>query len=596
MVNRLDALLKKYHVVATWLVILVAVGFFRGVLVCGFVYDDIALILENPYVKNVHLWRQILLTPMWSFLGHAAQGTFYRPLGIFEFWLICRIAGLNPLGYHLCQLTVYALCVWMVYRIGRKLLPSELAAFAGALLWTLHPQHVEAVAWASATPDIECGLFCLLGFAAFLRAESKSPPAFRHHLLAAAIFFPALFFKEFALTFPLLILAYWWCFCPAGAWYRRALYWLPYAGAVAACVVIRVALMGRFSSVPLLRGLKPPVAWAAIGLLGAHARLFFWPLHLSVARTFDLSASLHSPWPWAALLILAAAFVGRRRDPLLSFLVLWWGIGLAPCLDYRQLSFPFVEDQFSFLPSVGLCLAIAWVAFVWAPQRWPRPWLVPAVLGALAVVVAFWGVQVLNYIPEWRDGDTLFDYAVKVSPNAAPVHVARGVRLHLRDNDLKGATREFQTALRLNAQSLRPISAVVYDSYVGLGQVALSEGREAEALDYFHKAVHLLPNFSLAYVVLGSVYFPRGDYAQAAEYFQKAVNAKPLDTNGRFYLGTCLVKLGRPVEAAAQFHAAREVDPTYFQAFLAEAAALDAAGDKAGAASVRRMTPTDRGN
>jgi len=41
------------------------------------------------------------------------------------------------------------------------------------------------------------------------------------------------------------------------------------------------------------------------------------------------------------------------------------------------------------------------------------------------------------------------------------------------------------------------------------------------------------------------------------------------------------------MQAAEQFHAAREVDPTYFQAYAAEATALDAAGDKAGAARVR---------
>ena len=87
--------------------------------------------------------------------------------------------------------------------------------------------------------------------------------------------------------------------------------------------------------------------------------------------------------------------------------------------------------------------------------------------------------------------------------------------------------------------------------------------------------------------MLGSVYFPRGDYARAAEYFQQAVRANPLDMGARFFLGTCWMKLGKPAQAAEQFHAAREVDPSYSQAYLAEAKALEAAGDKAGAARVR---------
>jgi Tfp pilus assembly protein PilF len=60
----------------------------------------------------------------------------------------------------------------------------------------------------------------------------------------------------------------------------------------------------------------------------------------------------------------------------------------------------------------------------------------------------------------------------------------------------------------------------------------------------------------------------------------------------RFFLGTCWLKLGKPAQAAEQFHAARETDPAYFQAYAAEASALEAAGDKAGAARVRKEMPS----
>jgi len=130
---------------------------------------------------------------------------------------------------------------------------------------------------------------------------------------------------------------------------------------------------------------------------------------------------------------------------------------------------------------------------------------------------------------------------------------------------------------------------LTYDSYIGLGQVALLQGREPEALDYFNKAVHLMPNLNFAYDVLGSVYFPRGDYARAAEYFQRAVWANPQDGVGRFFLGTCWMKLGKPAQAVEQFRAAREMDPDYLQAYEAEARALEAAGDLMGAARVRKL-------
>ncbi len=69
------------------------------------------------------------------------------------------------------------------------------------------------------------------------------------------------------------------------------------------------------------------------------------------------------------------------------------------------------------------------------------------------------------------------------------------------------------------------------------------------------------------------------------------MQVNPQDTTARFYLGTCWMKLGRYREAAEQFRAAREVEPAYWQAYGAEAQALEAAGDAAGAAAVRKLKP-----
>ena len=76
MLARLDGLLKKYHALSSWLLILVAVVIYQGVLTCGFVSDDIEQILQNPFVKNPHLWRRIFLGRVWSFAGGACPVQF----------------------------------------------------------------------------------------------------------------------------------------------------------------------------------------------------------------------------------------------------------------------------------------------------------------------------------------------------------------------------------------------------------------------------------------------------------------------------------------------------------------------------------------
>jgi len=331
-----------------------------------------------------------------------------------------------------------------------------------------------------------------------------------------------------------------------------------------------------------------------MGLLGQHAKLFFWPVHLNVFHTFDPGPSLRSLWPWLTLLVLLTAGALRKRQRVLSFLVVWWAVTLLPCLDIRQLSFPLLAERFSYLPSVGICLALAYLGLGLLPQQMPRVWLAPAVLLFLGPVMCFWCFQDVRAVPHWHNNESLFGYSLAVAPDAGLVRIHHGLDLQFRVHDLEGARKEFETAFRLNRAGFHPLADVDYDSYIGLGQIADLEGRHDEALAYYQKATRFLPSQSLGYDFLGAVYFPRGDYAKAAEYFTLAAQANPQDLSGRFYLGACWMKLGKYREAAGEFHAAREIDPTYREAYTAEAQALDAAGNAGGAAAVRGLKiPTE---
>ncbi len=561
---------------------------FCGTLSNQFVHDDIPQVLENPYLRNVGLWTRIFTGSVWSFRGPAQRDNMYRPLQFITYWALYRVNGPNPIVFHLFLLLFYAASVWLVYRLACKLLPNSLVAFAGALLWALHPLHVETTAWISALPDLGAAFFYLLGFLLFVRAEQSDDRPLGRHILAASAFFPALFFKEMALTFPLLILVYWFFFPGKSSWKSKALYWTFVAAAVAGYLAIRIAVLGRFSEAPNLFKPSWRMGAVALGLLGQHAKLFFWPLHLSIFRSFSLAASLHSPWPVVALLILAAALFLRKREPLMGFLIIWWGVTLLPCLDVRQVNLP-VADRFSFLPTVGPCLALGYCALDWLPRHLARSNTSPVSALALVVLAAVWTVQDVRSVAHWRDNVTLYDQAYDASPTSALAHLLRGVVLQQRDGKMDAAAQEYRLAIKLNLASERPLAGVTTDCYVLLGQVANLQGHMQEALDDYHQALRVAPGNSLAYKSLGIIYFPRGDYAKAQGYFQKAVALDPNELESRFYLGTCYLKLGEPRQAAAQFRAAREADSTYIEAYEAEARALDAAGDATEAARVRAL-------
>lgn len=564
----------------------------RGV----FVYDDDSQIIANPFIQNSSLWTQIFTGSVWSFNGAGMRDNFYRPLQFFYYWLVYRAAGPNAAVFHLLQLFFYAATAWLIYRVGCELLGNESAAFLGAGLWILHPLHVEAVAWISAMPEVGFGFFYLLAFLLFVRAEKAEGRSIRPHLLGALVYLPALFFKEMAASLPLLLVAYWLFLAPRGTatrarvWALRALRFAPYLAAVALYLMVRMKVLGFVARTPLWRVSRLELE-AAAGLLGQHARLFFFPVGLDPYRTFDLRSALLSPWPWLALAALLGTFWLRRREPRFSFLLAWWGITLLPCLAIKQLSVPFVADRFSYIPSVGLCLALAGAAARlarWAPAR--RKLTAPKVVApGLALLAVFWAAGTILAIPNWHDDTSLIQNALKHSPDAAAPHLVRGDELRYRRGELASAAQEYRLALSLNKKSPVPSVWVAYQCYVSLGQVIQQMGRLEEALDYYHRAAGMIPGSAQAYDALGGFYFPRGDYAEAARYYAQAVWANPQDVSAHFALGICQMKLGDYQQAAGEFRAARTVDPTSQIAYENEARALEASGQPREASRVRAL-------
>jgi tetratricopeptide (TPR) repeat protein len=262
---------------------------------------------------------------------------------------------------------------------------------------------------------------------------------------------------------------------------------------------------------------------------------------------------------------------------------------LLPVLDIRQLSFPQVADRFSFLPSVGWCLAISYLCMEKLAPRARGVWRKGLVLAPLAFLFCFWMLKTIQVVPNWRNNEAWTRRTSVQSPNSVVLHLQLAENLMFKEGNDEGALREFEEANRLNQASSWPMSGLGYPYNLGLGRIALRQGRTAEALVLFQRAVRIAPQYSEAYDLLGSTYFAQRDYAQAARYFQRAVDANPYDLNAHFYLGTCLMQLGYFWQAAEQFHTARFVDPTYTQAIAAEATALEAAGDAAGAAKVRSL-------
>jgi hypothetical protein len=487
---------------------------------------------------------------------------------------VYQLAGPQPFAFHLFQLMLYAAAIWMLFRLGCELLHDEGIAFVGALLWVVHPAHVEAVAWISSLCDVGCAFFYFWAFRLFLQAETAERHAPIAHLKAALAFLAALFFKEMAFSFPFMMLSYWFFVTRERAsWVNRAFRGVPYGLVFCVYLLLRTRVLGHMTAGGDPWNVSLSLLLRSLTLFGEHTRILFWPTHLSYGRTAGLYGGSLFPWPILAFVGLGFAFAYRKREPLIAFLMFWWPVALAPCLDIRQITFPYVADRFSYLPSAGLCLAASYLLFHWLPQRFPT--LRPSHFGipVTVVVVLLWAVQTSRTIPHWRNEEVFSAYSIRESPTVPIFHAVRGRVLATERGDIDGAMEEYETALRLSTSAPEVWRAVAHDAYMGLANIARVKGQVDEAVREYERAAAKMPANSHAYKELASLYFQQGNLTKVAENLSQVVKLDPQDIQAQFNLGVSWLKLGKFREAAEQFSAVSAASPDFPNVREAEAQA-----------------------
>ena len=159
--------------------------------------DDDYYILKNPYIRDLS-WHGIV-SIFTSFYNYN-----YHPFTTLTWLLVYSLFKLNPLPYHLVNVLLHLVNVWLVFRLALRLSSRDTAAFVVAALFALHPMHVESVAWISETKDVLYTAFYLLACLAYLQYIGNGGKA-KHYMLMTAFFIASLFSKPAAVTLPLLL-------------------------------------------------------------------------------------------------------------------------------------------------------------------------------------------------------------------------------------------------------------------------------------------------------------------------------------------------------------------------------------------------------
>jgi len=121
-----------------------------------FVYDDTRQIVRNTLIQENGLIWKALTSDVWAFKGDGTivASNYWRPT--FTGWHILnfRLFGMNPVGWHVTNVLLHSGVCILVFALLRRWAFSAMVSFAIALIFAVHPVHVESVAWISGSPDL----------------------------------------------------------------------------------------------------------------------------------------------------------------------------------------------------------------------------------------------------------------------------------------------------------------------------------------------------------------------------------------------------------------------------------------------------------
>jgi hypothetical protein len=507
---------------------------YAGTLEGGFILvDDDEYVQNNPHVLAGLSWQSV----GWAF-SHQ-QSAMYHPITTISHMADVQFFGVNPARHHLVNILLHAVNAALLFvallRLTGQMWPS---AFVAAV-FALHPQHVESVAWISERKDVLSGFFfmlCLLSYEWYARR-----PSARRYLLVALSLIFGLLSKPMLVTVPfiLLLLDFW----PLK---RRGLRWLileklPLLGIAAMVAVIALITQQRKGAVVFTMRVGERVSNAILSYM-RYVGTMFWPSQLS----FFYPHPFPRQWPLelvlgagiAMLLFSAVVLVQAKRLPTLFVGWAWFVIMLLPVIGLVQVGTQAMADRYSYLPSIGLTIAVTWLAMALVPFARYKLFGALCISGLLLLCLLRTVAQAQN----WRDQELLYESSLESVHESSSLRNVLGWVLFQKGRPDE-AIDNYERVLSYEPEN--------QTAHAKLGVVLLHEGRLEEAHEHLTMAARLNPQDGLTLIFLAGLYQAEGDLPSAISAARRAVELDPTDRDAQDVLEKLLrIQQQRPERGA----------------------------------------------
>jgi tetratricopeptide (TPR) repeat protein len=555
-------------------------------------YDDPEYVGNNLHVRAGLTAGGLV----WALTSFDAANWF--PLTWLSHMADIQFFGMESGWHHLTNVWLHAIDALLLFAVLKRMTGARWPSAWVAFLFALHPLHVESVAWVAERKDVLSAFFWFLTLWCYARYVER--PGAGRYLAVLPAFCLGLMAKPMIVTLPfaLLLLDVWplrrvrlpWRWnSPAGK--VLLLEKLPLLALAAGASVVTFLAQRHSGAVAPLVGISLALRLEN-GLVSYLAYIgdMFWPAGLAVL--YPLPRALPVLGVAAAGLALAGiSFAVARQFRARPYLAVgWcWYLGtLVPVIGLVQVGTQSHADRYTYVPTIGLAIMLAWGAAELVERR---PRARNAVIGAAVVACSACLAVTWFQIQYWASSERLLGHALEVtSDNFITHHNLADYYLQVNRNE--EARQQDAEALRINPSYL--------EARLNLALALSLLGRPGDAETEYRRALELQPEgkqMAVAHSGLGAALAAQHRTTEALPELQLAVRLKPESADGHYNLGTALAELGRNQEAASELAAAVRLQPGDAEAHHKLALALAAQGKQNEAANefaaVAQLRPDD---
>jgi tetratricopeptide (TPR) repeat protein len=479
----------------------------------------------------------------------------WHPLTVLILAVEYHLFGMSPVGYHAVNLLLHLLNVLLVFYAVFLLCGKAPIALITALLFGIHPLHVESVAWVAELKDLLYTCFFLASLIFYLKYIKDKQK--KHYLISLLLFLVSLLSKAMAASLsPVLILTDY--FKGRKIDKKTLTEKVPFFVLAFLFGVVAIIAQRSVGATQLTAGFSFPqrIVFASYEFISYLAKLVF-PLNISSYYPYPLIKG-GIPFLYYACLILLSGLIAytlysRRFTNKILFGIGFFAITVLLVLQLLPVGKAIMADRYSYIPSIGIFyLAGEGFMYLWnKPLKWPAI----ALLGLSSILFS---IKTYSRSAVWKDDMTLWNDVISRDRNVAEAYYSRGI-LYMNEKRNVEAIKDFNRVIELE-----PGFA---NSYNGRGVIFTWEGKNNEAISEFNKAIELNAGYAEAYNNRGLVFLNSRRIEEATRDFSKAIELKEGYAEAYWNRGTAFANAGRSDEAIKDFTKAAELKPVDPQAY-----------------------------